>query len=243
MEPLLAGRLGGSLVRDVKVVRTPLGVCKRGLEVLPTEDSLVRIWRLPPLDPARLEDLKRETGLPLVLENLAPPPALGSAEDLAKALSLGPVTRQALEAYGKSRSGWKAAQTRELRLPDPYFWTLAASLHREIHTPFRLRVRWLLDVPSAGEYAFGANVSHDLWLRLDGREVLWASVASQSDLIRAQTGLYGVPVTLTPGRHLLEADQLVLNFTDVLMHEFRLLWKPPSGSWEAIPLSRLAPAP
>jgi len=240
LEDFLIQDLGGRLLSEVPVVRSPQGICERQRGVIRDPDSLLKLIRIPYQDPKRLKALGRRKNLPAVMEGLIPPGDLPRAEMMAKTNSLGPKTLSWLRDYRENPLRWGTGETLEMRRPEPYFWTYGSAMSRSILPPFRYRYHWILNIPEAGSYTLGVNASIYTSVRVDGKEVLHFFITRPGDLVKAQKGVFGEPLFLEKGPHRLEVEQVVLNLVNSFMQEFRLLWEKPSGKIEVVPMEILS---
>jgi hypothetical protein len=246
LEPLLH-RLGGTTVREVKVLQTNQGPLAQGIGMAPAVHGLsLKVVRLAcPVQ--GLDELARDDAYHFTAEELVPPD--GQDRSLVEQEPvLGPEIKSLTLDYQAHPQRWKAHPAQAFSLVDPWFWMTAGTMPGGINPPLRMRVSFQLEIKQDGLYAFGASATPYTTLKVDGKTVFtflpFIEPIHSSELWASEKeGVLGEAVPLKAGIHRLDAEQVWLSKAGNYSHVFRLIWKAPGGEKETLPLEVLKPIP
>lgn len=240
LESLLTEELGGRTVRELLVAGGPAEHSRVGAGLLPPGKILAKLIRLPKLNKQKLTEVIDSASLPAIFEELQPPAEMATIPEIHRLGTMALKTRDLIQAYLEKPKAWRVTKVEKLWAPDVYFWTLRDFLPGKIKQPYRMRCHWNLEVPQDGRYTFGLNASIYTSVKVDGKKVQTFWLDSVETLILAQRGIFGETIFLNKGSHLLEIEQVMLNFIPTILIEFRLLWKTPSGEQGPVPIALLS---
>lgn len=231
--------LGKADVYDVPILQTKAGPLYDSIGMLPDDKSFAKLVVFRDLDPSAIEAARSRYRYVYEFTDLDDPYG-----DTAKQYVKTKEHFERVYEIWKQPYRWKAKQKDRFIMAGPWFWTEFGGGAGAVNAPFRMKGRFILKLKEPGMYALGASTPSPVRVRLDGKIVYEGRGDEDATPIKDQKiGYLGKPIQLDAGEHRLEVETLVLSAVGGNNLLLRLVWQPPGGEKETLPLEVLYPAP